>query len=76
MGISAVTLLPLYIVLFLAATALCVYQDASAQARKGRAVYFSAGSFEVSTPVAWAVGCLCLWVFFMPLYITCRGKAG
>ncbi len=69
---TAVTLLPLYIVLFLAAMALFVYEDASALARKGRTVYFSAGSFEVRTPVAWAVGCLCLWVFFMPLYITCR----
>lgn len=72
MDMTAVTLLPLYIVLFLAVMALVVYQDASARARKGKAVYFSAGSFEVSTPVAWAVGCLFLWVFFMPLYITCR----
>lgn len=71
----AVALIPVFVVLFLTATALLVYRDASALAGRGRTVYFSVGSFEVSTPAAWAVGCLCLWIFFMPLYLACRRQA-
>ena len=68
----AVALVPIILVALLAATSLWVYQDATAYAQRGRPVYFSIGALEVSTPAAWAVGCLCLWIFFTPLYLSCR----
>ncbi|MFF9180765.1 hypothetical protein ACF09Q_07080 [Streptomyces misionensis] len=52
-----------------------IYQDASAHARHGTPVYFSAGSIELSKPATWALGCLCLWLVFLPLYLTCRRQA-
>lgn len=67
-----VGLVPIFVALLLAASALWVYQDASHHARQGRAVYFSVGSLEVSTPGMWAACCLVLWVLVMPLYLTCR----
>lgn len=76
MGSLGVPLTPIIAVLFLAATVLWVYQDATARSRRGAPVCFSAGSIEVSTPVSWAVGCLCLWIVFMPLYLTCRRQPG
>jgi hypothetical protein len=76
MGASTVSLVPIFLVLLIAATALWVYQDATAHARRDTPVRFVAGSIEVSTPIVWAVGCLVLWVIFMPLYVTCRKQAG
>ncbi|MCM2428728.1 hypothetical protein [Streptomyces sp. RKAG337] len=68
-------LFPVVAVLFVVATALWVHQDASAHCGRGTPVYFSAGRIEVSTPAAWALGCLFLWIIFTPLYITCRRQA-
>ncbi|MQY40458.1 hypothetical protein SRB17_84910 [Streptomyces sp. RB17] len=62
-------------VALLLVTVFWVYQDAALRARRGTPVYFSAGSIEVSTPATWALGCLCLWIIFMPLYLTCRRQA-
>jgi hypothetical protein len=76
MGVSAVSLVPVFLVVLVAATALWVYQDAEAHARRNAPVRFVTGSLEVSTPAVWAVGCLALWVIFAPLYITCRKQAG
>ncbi len=74
MGSDSIALVPIVVVLFLAATSLWVYQDATNHASRGRPVYFSAGSLEVSAPAVWAAACLVLWVFVMPLYITCRKR--
>ncbi|MGW2613064.1 hypothetical protein ACWC4A_53810 [Streptomyces mirabilis] len=52
-----------------------VYQDASAHARRGIHIYFSVESIELSKPATWALGCLCLWIVFLPLYLTCRRQA-
>ena len=73
MGSYVTTLVPLGVLL---ATVLWVYQDASAQARRGTPVFFSVGSVEVSKPATWALGCLCVWVVFTPLYLTCRRLKG
>jgi hypothetical protein len=73
MGSYVTTLVPVTILL---ATVLWVYRDASAHAKRGTPVYFSAGSIEVSKPASWALGCLCLWIIFMPLYVTCRRQTG
>lgn len=72
----AVALAPIVVVAMLVATLLWVYADASAHAKQGTPVYFSIGSLEVNTPTAWAVGCLCLWIVFTPLYVTCRSRSG
>lgn len=69
-------LVPIIALLVLVVSALWVYSDAAAHAERGRPVFFSAGSLEIGTPVAWAVGSLFLWVFFLPLYLTCRKNAG
>jgi hypothetical protein len=50
-----------------------VYVDAKAHAERGAPVVFSSGTFTVDTPVAWAVGCVLLWVVFLPLYARSRG---
>lgn len=73
MGSYVTTLIPLAVLL---ASVSWVYQDASVHAKRGTPVYFSAGSIEVSKPATWALGCLCLWIIFMPLYLTCRRQAG
>jgi hypothetical protein len=65
------TLTPLAVLL---ATVLWVHHDASAHSRRGTPVSFSVGSMEVATPATWALGCLCLWILFMPLYLTCRRR--
>jgi hypothetical protein len=32
------------------------------------------GPREFSTPMAWIVGCLILWIFFVPLYLVARAQ--
>ena len=75
MTTTAVSLLPIFLVLLVAAGTLWVYQDASAHEKRGSPVYFSAGSLEINAPAVWAVGCLVLCVIIVPLYITCRRTA-
>ncbi|GGY10801.1 hypothetical protein GCM10010510_65960 [Streptomyces anandii JCM 4720] len=72
MGSYVITLIPLAVLL---GSVGWVYQDASAHARSGTPIYFSAGSIELSKPATWALGCLCLWIVFLPLYLTCRRQA-
>ena len=62
----------LILVALLLVSVFWVYQDASAHARRGTPVSFTAGSIEVSDASTWALGCLCVWIIFMPLYLTCR----
>lgn len=73
MAAFVTTLVPVTILLV---TVLWVYQDASVHVRRGTPVSFSVGSLEVSKPATWALGCLCLWIVFTPLYLTCRRQAG
>ena len=54
------------------ATAAWVYKDAKASAGRGRPIVSSVGSLQLSTPVAWFVGCLLLWELCFPLYIDNR----
>ncbi|MGC9667383.1 hypothetical protein ACNTMW_12595 [Planosporangium sp. 12N6] len=71
-GTSGGALAPLLFMLVIATIDAWVYLDAKARADRGRPVVFSAGSFEVGTPVAWLLGCLVLFVVFLPLYLTSR----
>lgn len=72
MGSYVTTLIPLGI---LFGSVGWIYRDASAHAKRGTPMYFSAGSIELSKPATWALGCLCLWLVFLPLYLTCRRQA-
>lgn len=51
---------------------LCVFADARRWERRGTPVVFRYGSLAVGTPEAWAVGCLLLFVIFVPLYAVAR----
>lgn len=49
-----------------------VYADATRHEQQGNPVVFKAGSFMLDTPAAWCVGCLLLFVVFVPLYVNSR----
>jgi hypothetical protein len=69
---SATALVPIFVLLVLLAVDRWVYVDAQAHAERGTPVVFSSGNFRVNTPGAWALGCLILWIFFVPLYLASR----
>ncbi|HWC33732.1 MAG TPA: hypothetical protein VG650_02780 [Mycobacteriales bacterium] len=69
---SSVTLTPLFVLGVGIAVDLWVYVDAKRRADSGSPVVFEAGSLVIATPAAWAVGCLILWIWFFPLYLTTR----
>lgn len=64
-------LTPLAVVL---ALDLGLYADAKLQAKSGRPVVFSTGTFVVDTPEAWFIGSLLLWIVFVPLYLSSRNR--
>ncbi len=49
-----------------------VYADARQREAARRPVVFRAGSLVIDSPMAWFLGCLLLFVVFLPLYITSR----
>ena len=51
-----------------------VFTDATQHAKAGRPVVFRAGALAIDTPVTWAIGCLLLWIVFLPLYLTTRSQ--
>jgi len=51
-----------------------VYLDARSRVDQGRPVTVSLGSWRLETPIAWFLGCLVLWVVFLPLYLTAAGR--
>ena len=51
-----------------------VYADARERQRRGNHVTVALGSIRVETPEAWFLGCLILWVVFVPLYLTATGR--
>jgi hypothetical protein len=63
---------PLFLLVVVLATDVWVYRDALTHERRGRPVEVSFGSLQVDTPTAWLLGCLVLWVIFLPLYLTAR----
>lgn len=69
----AAALVPLWVLALGLAVDAWVWTDASRRAAQGRPVVFRSGSFVVDTPAMWLVGCLLLWVVFLPLYLQSRG---
>ena len=71
--LARVTLVaPLVIVAAVVCVDLWVFSDARRWTRQGTPVVFRIGSLAVGTPEAWAVGCLLLFVIFVPLYAVAR----
>jgi hypothetical protein len=74
-GLSGIALVPIVVLLAALATDLWVYADANAHWERGAPVVFSAGFFQVDTPLAWFLGCLVLWIVFFPIYISIRNNS-
>jgi hypothetical protein len=51
---------------------LWVLTDARRWAQRGTPVVLRLGTFTIGTPEAWAVACLLLFVFFVPIYAVAR----
>ncbi len=67
-------LAPIVVLLVVLAVDGWVYTDARKRLRQGNPVSVSIGSLRVETPEAWFLGCLILWVVFVPLYVTASGR--
>jgi hypothetical protein len=50
-----------------------VLSDARARVRRGERISVAIGNLRVETPEAWFLGCVVLWVVFLPLYLTASG---
>ena len=65
---------PLLVLLIILGSDYWVYTDAKALAERGTPVVFSTNAFSISSPGAWVVGCLFLWIVFFPLYFVTRNQ--
>ena len=63
---------PLVIAGVIVCVALWVFADARHWERQGTPVVFRFGTLTISTPAAWAVACLVLFVIFAPIYAVAR----
>jgi hypothetical protein len=61
-------------VLVIGAASVWVYLDAQRCAGEGAPVVIRIGNFAVSTPAAWLVACVLLWMFFFPMYVVSRSR--
>lgn len=75
-GAVGVLLMTVFLVVAIAlTTAVWVYRDAHASAKRGRPVTSRVGSFHLKKPLAWFVACLLLWEMAFPLYMDSRHPA-
>lgn len=65
----------LAVAIILLATAVWVYRDSHASAKRGRPVISSVGSWQLRKPLAWFLACLLLWEMAFPLYLDSRHPA-
>lgn len=68
-----VVLLPLVLVI---AADVWVYLDARSRQGTGREPGVQVGTLQVSTPEAWAIGCILLFIIVFPMYLVARREAG
>lgn len=66
---------PLALAVLVVCVDLSVFVDARAWERRGTPVVFRFGSFTIETPQSWAVACLLLFVFAVPVYAVARREA-
>jgi hypothetical protein len=69
---SLVPVVPLIAVVVLLGTGVWVYRDAAANAEAGTPVTLVFGTSRIDTPEAWTIGCVVLFVVFLPLYLVAR----
>jgi hypothetical protein len=67
-------LLSIAVLLVLVGSDIWVLTDARARVRRGDRVSVAVGNLRIETPEAWFLGCVLLWVIFMPLYLTATGR--
>jgi hypothetical protein len=72
--LSPVLLVPIAFVLFVLVSDAWVYVDAQQRTGRGERVSVAVGTLRIETPEAWFLGCLVLYVIFMPLYVTATGR--
>lgn len=72
--LSPALLVPIAFVLFVLVSDAWVYADARQRARRGERVSVAIGTLRIDTPAAWFLGCLVLYVIFLPLYLTATGR--
>ncbi|MEO6886168.1 MAG: hypothetical protein ABI232_07785 [Jatrophihabitantaceae bacterium] len=68
----AILFAPVLIALAVVTVDLWVFTDARRWARVGTPVVFRLGSLTIATPEAWALACLLLFIFFVPVYAVAR----
>ena len=68
----AALLAPVLVALLVASFAIWVYGDARRWSRAGTPVVFRLGSLSITTPQAWALACLLVFVVFAPVYAVAR----
>jgi hypothetical protein len=73
-GIPPAALVSILVLLLVLGIDAWVYADAKGRLKRGNPVAFSVGSFRVESPEMWFLGCLILWVVFIPLYLTVTGR--
>jgi hypothetical protein len=64
----------LVVVVLIGAVDLWVYLDAKRCADEGAPVVLHIRGLVVSTPAAWLLGCVILWIFFCPMYLISRSR--
>jgi hypothetical protein len=73
-ALAPTALLSIAVLLLAVTVDLWVYSDARKLHQYGRPPSVSIGSLRIETPQAWFLGCLLLWVVFVPLYLTASGR--
>lgn len=69
------TFLPtLVLFVVVVSTGVWVSRDSRALEAQGTPVEISLGGRRIGSPVLWTVGCLLLWVVFIPVYVSARRK--
>jgi hypothetical protein len=65
------------LVVLAAAIGICawVHRDAAANRDAGTPVVLQVGNLRIESPEAWTVGCLVVFVVFVPLYLAARNAS-
>ena len=72
---STAAVVSLVAVAALVATCGWVHRDATANADAGTPVVLRVGDVRIDTPESWTIGCLLLFVVFLPLYLAARNTS-
>jgi hypothetical protein len=65
---------PLLVVVVIGVIDLWVYRDAKRCVDEGAPVVLRIGGLVARTPADWLLGCVILWIFFLPMYMISRSR--